>query len=273
MIGNLVSNLKSRLGSARVADSNSSSDSMHSFAYSTADSKSPSLLNKLLNASYALVSQHQDDAYCNENLFMLPRVYSHSNNIIDGGDSIELCRSPISLQAPEKSLDELDNIVDKFVRCISIETGGSNGTSYDGNVSYNTRDSEKRVFTLNWLMDLSFCLQRKNDREAIRRRLAMGEEDDYLAVTQQRPIRKPNLQSRLQNGKPASNFTHLLLIHLIHFTRSIIQVKTYKSALWMRRHLIAKVPTVRHARNSRRAWVDAKTCSDRAVLWAIEPRH
>lgn len=39
--------------------------------------------------------------------------------------------------------------------------------------------------------------QRRNDRETIRRRLAMGEEDDYLA----RPMRKPNLQSRLQNGK------------------------------------------------------------------------
>ncbi|KAG5674729.1 hypothetical protein PVAND_004681 [Polypedilum vanderplanki] len=42
--------------------------------------------------------------------------------------------------------------------------------------------------------------ERKNDREAIRRRLAMNEEDDYLAAAQQRPIRKPNLQSRLQNG-------------------------------------------------------------------------
>jgi hypothetical protein len=142
MIGNLVSNLKSRLGSARVADSNR--EPMHSFAYSTADSKSPSLLNKILNASYALVSQHQDDAYCNENLFMLPRVYSNGNIDCD----TEPCRSPISLQAPEKSLDELDNIVDKFVRCISIDTGGSNGTSYDGNVSYSL-DSEKKVLTLN----------------------------------------------------------------------------------------------------------------------------
>lgn len=45
-----------------------------------------------------------------------------------------------------------------------------------------------------------FLSQRKHDREAIRRRLAMGEEDDYLAAAH-RPIRKPNLQSRLQNGK------------------------------------------------------------------------
>jgi hypothetical protein len=153
MIGNLVSNLKSRLGSARVA--NSSSDSMHSFAYSTADSKSPSFLNKLMNASYALVSQHQDDAHCNKNLFMLPRVYSHGNNII--GDNIEPCRSPISLQAPEKSLDELDNIVDKFVRCISIETVGSNGTSYDGNVSY-TRNSEKKSLHIKLINGFIFLL-------------------------------------------------------------------------------------------------------------------
>lgn len=79
-----------------------------------------------MNASYALVSQQQDDAFCNENLFMLPRVYSHGND----STRIEPCRSPISLQAPEKSLDELDNIVDKFIRCITLE----NDYEYDGNV-------------------------------------------------------------------------------------------------------------------------------------------
>lgn len=45
--------------------------------------------------------------------------------------------------------------------------------------------------------DFFLYLQRRNDRETIRRRLAMGEEDDYLA----RPMRKPNLQSRMQSGK------------------------------------------------------------------------
>jgi Schwannomin-interacting protein 1 len=51
-------------------------------------------------------------------------------------------------------------------------------------------------------MNFSFPpLQRKNDREAIRRRLAMGEEDDYFTnLAASRPVRKPNLQSRLQNG-------------------------------------------------------------------------
>lgn len=120
MIGNFVSTLRSRLSIARVSDE----PSRRNFAYST--DESPSFLNKLMNASYALVSQQQDDAYCNENLFMLPRVYSHGNE----SDCIQPCRSPISLQPPEKSLDELDNIVEKFVRCINLE----NGCEYDGNV-------------------------------------------------------------------------------------------------------------------------------------------
>lgn len=46
--------------------------------------------------------------------------------------------------------------------------------------------------------------QRRNDREEIRRRLAMGAEDDYfskLVSNNVRPGRKPSLQSRLKNGK------------------------------------------------------------------------
>lgn len=41
-------------------------------------------------------------------------------------------------------------------------------------------------------------LQRRTDREEIRRRLAMGCEDDYFT---DRPGRKPSLQARLQSGK------------------------------------------------------------------------
>lgn len=108
MIGSFVSNIKSRLTS-RVHDESFSS---------TDDAKGNWLLHKFINASYSLVSQHQDDAYSNENLFMLPRAYSRGT---------ELCSSPISLTAPQKSVDELDNIVDKFVRCISMENDyGSN---------------------------------------------------------------------------------------------------------------------------------------------------
>lgn len=43
-----------------------------------------------------------------------------------------------------------------------------------------------------------FSLQRRTDREEIRRRLAMGSEDDYY---NDRPGRKPSLQARLQSGK------------------------------------------------------------------------
>lgn len=54
---------------------------------------------------------------------------------------------------------------------------------------------------LNKLINGPSSFQRKNDREAIRRRLAMGEEDDYFSdLAASRPVRKPNLQSRLQNG-------------------------------------------------------------------------
>ena len=41
-------------------------------------------------------------------------------------------------------------------------------------------------------------LQRRTDREEIRRRLAMGPEDDYYT---DRPGRKPSLQARLQSGE------------------------------------------------------------------------
>ncbi|XP_055850962.1 probable serine/threonine-protein kinase DDB_G0282963 [Episyrphus balteatus] len=46
--------------------------------------------------------------------------------------------------------------------------------------------------------------RRRNDREEIRRRLAMGAEDDYfskLVSNNMRPGRKPSLQSRMKNGK------------------------------------------------------------------------
>lgn len=104
MLGNFVSNLKNRL-TARVSD-----ESLPSHLYATDVPKN--FFFKLINASYALVSQNQDDAYCNDNLFMLPRVYTE--------DDCGLW-SPVSLKAPEKTLDELDNVVEKFIRCISVE--------------------------------------------------------------------------------------------------------------------------------------------------------
>lgn len=51
-------------------------------------------------------------------------------------------------------------------------------------------------------MNILFSTQKRNDREEIRRRLAMGAEDDYLTkISTAKPGRKPSLQSRLQEGK------------------------------------------------------------------------
>lgn len=49
------------------------------------------------------------------------------------------------------------------------------------------------------ILMLFFYLQRRTDREEIRRRLAMGNEDDFYNNCD-RPGRKPSLQARLQSG-------------------------------------------------------------------------
>jgi hypothetical protein len=94
MFGSLVSSIKSRLS----------------------DESSRNMLVKLLNASYSLVSQKPDDSYCSENVFMLPRVYAQK------ADNVSGLWSPVSLLPAEKSLDELDDIVEKFSRCVSVES-------------------------------------------------------------------------------------------------------------------------------------------------------
>lgn len=111
MLGSLVSSIRSRL-TARVGD-----ESVGRAHVDSTDAPRNIIL-RMLNASYALVSQSsQDDAYCSGNMFMLPRVYSDKNSEHVGG-----LWSPVSLKAPEKSLDELDNVVEKFIRCISVES-------------------------------------------------------------------------------------------------------------------------------------------------------
>ena len=109
MLGNFVSNIRNRL-TARVGD-----ESVSPHFYATDVTRTRNVFLKLVNASYSLVNQNQDDAYCNENLFMLPRVYSQKTENDCG------LWSPVSLKVPEKSLDELDNVVEKFIRCISVE--------------------------------------------------------------------------------------------------------------------------------------------------------
>lgn len=59
-----------------------------------------------------------------------------------------------------------------------------------------------------------FLEQKRNDREEIRRRLAMGAEDDYLTkISTAKPGRKPSLQTRLQEGK-SIHFFILMFLYL-----------------------------------------------------------
>lgn len=105
MLGSFVNTIKSRLSTRANDDAFRSTDCP----------RAQNIFMKLVNASYALVSQTQDDAYCSDNLFMLPRVYSQKSENVSG------LWSPISLKPPEKQLDELDSVVEKFIRCISLE--------------------------------------------------------------------------------------------------------------------------------------------------------
>jgi hypothetical protein len=125
-----VNNIKNRLTS-RVSD-----ESISPHFYSTDEPRSRNIFLKLVSASYSLVNQNQDDAYCSENLFMLPRVYSQKTESDCG------LWSPVSLKAPEKSLDELDNVVEKFIRCISVE-------NYCNDKNVNRMKNEKiPIFTI-----------------------------------------------------------------------------------------------------------------------------
>lgn len=61
--------------------------------------------------------------------------------------------------------------------------------------------------------------QKRNDREEIRRRLAMGAEDDYLTkISTAKPGRKPSLQTRLQEGmKQFSSGKFVFFFHSFEF--------------------------------------------------------
>lgn len=55
---------------------------------------------------------------------------------------------------------------------------------------------------------MKYCLQKHNDREEIRRRLATGgDTEEYYSVGYiDRPGKKPSLHSRLQNGENICHF-------------------------------------------------------------------
>ena len=125
MFGNIVNTIKSRL-TTRIGD-----DSVQPYVRSSDGSGSRNIFIKLLHSSYAVVSQNQDDAFCNENLFMLPRVVSQKT------ENVGLW-SPVSLKPQEKSLDELNNVVEKFIRCISSE-------NYRDETNVNTKCSNEKL--------------------------------------------------------------------------------------------------------------------------------
>lgn len=133
MIGNFVSNLKSRLSlTNRIGD--------HSMVEATDNigNKSRNLFVKLLNSSYSLVNQsNYEDTYCNDNSFMLPRVYGHQKSPDNNCNGLW---SPVALAPKEKSRDELDNVVDKFIRCISVESDRENYHVH-GKIYYNTSNN------------------------------------------------------------------------------------------------------------------------------------
>lgn len=62
-----------------------------------------------------------------------------------------------------------------------------------------------RVTSDDHTSDFSVCSQRRNDREEIRRRLAMGPDAEDLRAERGR---KPSLQSRLQSGRYHSEYYH-----------------------------------------------------------------
>lgn len=86
---------------------------------------------------------------------------------------------------PQIEEDEHDDIVERF--------------THMSNVNRNYKVCFCVIKFENCYSRFFFFFQRRNDREEIRRRLAMGSDaDDYYGV--ERPGRKPSLQSRLQSG-------------------------------------------------------------------------
>lgn len=66
----------------------------------------------LFNGRYAAVNKSCDDD------LMFPRVYSEAGDYGSAWD-------PIDFKAKEKVVEELDNVIDKFIRVISVSGDGS----------------------------------------------------------------------------------------------------------------------------------------------------
>lgn len=76
-----------------------------------------------------------------------------------------------------------------------------------------------------YILDFSVCSQRRNDREEIRRRLAMGPDAEDLRAERGR---KPSLQSRLQSGPYHLNISQeaYLVSHIFRGKASIYTHRT-----------------------------------------------
>lgn len=134
--------------------------------------------------TYYTITQKEDSDYY-DNDFLSPRAYSMTTFSMDY-NAVNENMNWFPYVPP--SYDE-QNIVDRFIRVITI----------DDESGMDVSDKTKIIYIIIYLyFNIIFFLQRRTDREEIRRRLAMGSEDDYYT---DRPGRKPSLQARLQSGK------------------------------------------------------------------------
>lgn len=124
------------------------------------DSLKERITNKQEKTSYYSPGSIIDDNDYYNNDFLSPRAYNHNGN----SKWPEISHNMEWVPYVPPTLDEF-NIVDRFIKVITIN------------------DDDNR----------------RTDREEIRRRLAMGNEDDYYGACD-RPGRKPSLQARLQSG-------------------------------------------------------------------------
>lgn len=124
--------------------------------------------NPFAKHDYKSVSQGEEMSY------LSPRAYETNSWPVVDNDWLPYV---------PKGID--NSIVDRFVRVITINDDTDNVRLF--------------LMLLYEVLIVFFFLQRRTDREEIRRRLAMGSEDDYYSGND-RPGRKPSLQARLQSG-------------------------------------------------------------------------
>lgn len=74
------------------------------------ETTNPTMLNVI--RSYFSQFYHKSPASDVDNAIMLPRVYNQSKSFTDW--------DPVELKVKEKFLEDIDNVIDKFVRVISV---------------------------------------------------------------------------------------------------------------------------------------------------------